>query len=81
MSSPVSITASCPPKILRPATGATTARVTPSDRLTAMVEAFAGLGVEAVLDEGLHEFLTRFIREMVGVAALVHEDYLSGVMR
>lgn len=57
-------------------------RVTPAqDRVTAMVEAFAGLGVEAVLDEGLHEFLTRFIREMVGVAALVHEDYLSGVMR
>ena len=36
MSAPVSITAPCPAKMLLPAVGATTARVTPSARLTAI---------------------------------------------
>ena len=39
MSAPVSMTAPWPAKMLLPATGATIARVTPSARLTAMVEA------------------------------------------
>jgi len=34
-----------------------------------------------VFDEGMHEFLTRFIGEIATVAALVHEGYLSGDVR
>jgi uncharacterized alpha-E superfamily protein len=37
--------------------------------------------VEGVFDEGMHEFLSRFIGEIAGVAALVHEGYLSGDVR
>jgi uncharacterized alpha-E superfamily protein len=37
--------------------------------------------VEDVFDEGLHEFLSRFIREVAGLGSLVHESYLSGDMR
>jgi uncharacterized alpha-E superfamily protein len=37
--------------------------------------------VEDVFDEGLHEFLTRFIGEIATLGALVHESYLSGDMR
>ncbi len=37
--------------------------------------------VEGVFDEGMHEFLSRFIGEVAAVAALVHEDYLSGDVR
>ena len=37
--------------------------------------------VEGVFDEGMHEFLTRFIGEIATVAALVHEGYLSGDVR
>ena len=36
---------------------------------------------ERLFDEGLHEFLTRFIGEIAMVAALVHEGYLSGDVR
>lgn len=35
---------------------------------------------EAIFDEGLHDFLTRFIRETAGLAASVHDSYLSGDM-
>ncbi len=35
----------------------------------------------SVFDEGMHEFLSRFIGEVATVAALVHEDYLSGDVR
>ena len=37
--------------------------------------------VQGVFDEGMHEFLTRFIIEVAAVAALVHEGYLSGDVR
>ncbi len=37
--------------------------------------------VEGVFDEGMHEFLSRFIVEIAAVAALVHEGYLSGDVR
>jgi uncharacterized alpha-E superfamily protein len=37
--------------------------------------------VESVFDEGMHEFLTRFIGEVAAIGALVHEDYLSGDVR
>lgn len=37
--------------------------------------------VDGVFEEGMHEFLTRFIGEIAKVAALVHEGYLSGDVR
>ena len=37
--------------------------------------------VDGVFEEGMHEFLTRFIGEIATVAALVHEGYLSGDVR
>jgi uncharacterized alpha-E superfamily protein len=36
---------------------------------------------EEIFDEGLHEFLTRFIRDVGRVGASVHDAYLSGDMR
>lgn len=41
----------------------------------------AELTVDDVFDEGLHDFLTRFIREVANVGAVVHEVYLSGDIR
>jgi uncharacterized alpha-E superfamily protein len=37
--------------------------------------------VDTIFDEGLHEFLTRFIKETASLAAVVHETYLSGDVR
>ena len=41
----------------------------------------AELRVEEVFEEGLHEFLTRFIREVAAMAGIVHDSYLSGDVR
>lgn len=37
--------------------------------------------VESVFEEGMHEFLSRFIGEVAAVGGLVREDYLSGDVR
>ncbi len=37
--------------------------------------------VSEIFEEGLHEFLTRFIRDIAAIGALVHEAYLSGEAR
>jgi uncharacterized alpha-E superfamily protein len=37
--------------------------------------------VEAIFDEGLHEFLTRYIAEAAQLANAIHASYLSGEMR
>ncbi|WP_137112595.1 alpha-E domain-containing protein [Rhodobacter sp. SY28-1] len=37
--------------------------------------------VEAIFDEGLHEFLTRYIAEAAQLANAIHDSYLSGEMR
>ncbi len=37
--------------------------------------------VEAIFDEGLHEFLTRYIAEAAALANAIHASYLSGEMR
>lgn len=37
--------------------------------------------VEAIFDEGLHEYLTRFIGEAAALARAIHDTYLSGEMR
>ncbi len=35
---------------------------------------------DKIFDEGLHEFLSRFIREAAGLGAVIHNSYLSGDM-
>ncbi|MFN5997208.1 MAG: alpha-E domain-containing protein [Paracoccaceae bacterium] len=47
-------------------------------RLAAGIEAAT---VEAIFDEGLHEFLTRYITEAANLATAIHDAYLSGEMR
>lgn len=37
--------------------------------------------VEAIFDEGLHEYLSRYIDESAGLARAIHASYLSGEMR
>lgn len=34
--------------------------------------------IDTIFDDGLHEFLTWFIREIAGIASAVQDDYLSG---
>lgn len=46
-----------------------------------MLAALEATKVEDIFDEGLHEFLSRFIREVAALGSLVHETYLSGDMR
>jgi uncharacterized alpha-E superfamily protein len=36
---------------------------------------------ERIFDEGLHEFLSRFILHTAEIAGMVHDTYLSGDMR
>lgn len=36
---------------------------------------------DQIFDEGLHEFLTRFIGEAAGLGAIIHNSYLSGDMQ
>lgn len=43
-----------------------------------MEAALAKTRVEDIFDEGMHEFLSRFIRETAAVGGLVHDEYLSG---
>jgi uncharacterized alpha-E superfamily protein len=37
--------------------------------------------VERIFDEGLHEYLSRFIRDAAALGQAIHEVYLSGEMR
>jgi uncharacterized alpha-E superfamily protein len=46
-----------------------------------MLTGLTDLKVEDIFDEGLHEFLSRFIRETARLGSAVHETYLSGDMR
>ena len=46
-----------------------------------MLAALEATKVEDIFDEGLHEFLSRFIREVASLGSLVHDTYLSGDMR
>ena len=36
--------------------------------------------IDAIFDEGLHEFLTWFIGEIGAISDAVHDDYFSGRM-
>jgi len=50
-------------------------------KATALKAEFDNLTPERIFDEGLHEFLSRFIRQSAEIASQVHENYLSGDMR
>lgn len=50
-------------------------------RARQMLAGLAELTIDEIFDEGLHEFLTRFIGEVATLGHLVAETYLSGDMR
>jgi uncharacterized alpha-E superfamily protein len=51
------------------------------DKATGLLSGIEGATVEAIFEEGLHEFLTRYIAEAATLAVAIHESYLSGEMR
>jgi uncharacterized alpha-E superfamily protein len=50
-------------------------------RARALLSQLEAMAVADIFDEGLHEFLTRFIREIGALSAAVHDAYLSGEAR
>jgi uncharacterized alpha-E superfamily protein len=50
-------------------------------RVAALQAEIEEMTQDMIFDEGLHEFLSRFIRETADLAAMVHDTYLSGDMR
>ena len=46
-----------------------------------MLTALRETKVDDIFDEGLHDFLSRIIREVALLGSVVHETYLSGDMR
>jgi uncharacterized alpha-E superfamily protein len=50
-------------------------------RARGMVDALRMTRTDDIFDDGLHDFLSRFIRETAALGSLVHETYLSGDMR
>ncbi len=46
----------------------------------ALLAELEGQSTEKIFDEGLHEFLTRFVRQAAGLGAVIHDSYLSGDM-
>ncbi len=57
-------------------------RATPAQTAArSLLAELAELTPEAIFDEGLHEFLTRFIGEIGEISARVHDAYLSGDQR
>jgi uncharacterized alpha-E superfamily protein len=81
----------CPRALITCAEGMTThldrlarryGRSTPAqDDARALLGRLAEMTVEEVFDVGLHQFLTRFIREVAGLAGHVHDQYLGGDAR
>lgn len=51
------------------------------DRAGTLLAGIEGVTAEAIFDEGLHEFLTRYIAEAATLATTIHDSYLSGEMR
>jgi uncharacterized alpha-E superfamily protein len=50
-------------------------------RARGMVDALRVTRTDDIFDEGLHDFLSRFIRETAALGSLIHDTYLSGDMR
>jgi uncharacterized alpha-E superfamily protein len=48
------------------------------DKAREVLNALQGRNIDMIFDEGLHEFLSWFIRELSTVSNLVHHDYLLG---
>jgi len=44
-------------------------------------DALRGLSVEEIIEEGMHEFLSRVIGQVNRIGGIVHDTYLSGEMR
>jgi uncharacterized alpha-E superfamily protein len=56
-------------------------QTTPAQAAAArMLSELETLTADAIFDEGLHEFLSRFIRETAGLGGVIHDSYLSGDM-
>lgn len=53
----------------------------PQAAAQSLVSKLADLEVEDVFEEGLHEFLGRFVREVSALAATITTTYLSGEAR
>lgn len=50
-------------------------------RAAALMAELDAQNVDKIFDEGLHEFLSRFIKESASLAAVVRETYLTGDVR
>jgi uncharacterized alpha-E superfamily protein len=57
------------------------ARLAVQERAADLLAGIEGTTVDNIFEEGLHEFLSRFIRDTGALGSLVHEAYLSGDMR
>lgn len=51
------------------------------DLARALLSGVEGTSVDAIFDEGLHEYLTRYITDTAALATAIHDAYLSGEMR
>jgi uncharacterized alpha-E superfamily protein len=57
-------------------------RETPAQgRARGLLAGIEAATTDAIFDEGLHEFLTRYIGETADLANAIHDSYLSGEMR
>ena len=56
-------------------------RETPAQAVAArLLSDLENQSTDQIFDEGLHEFLSRFIREAAALGAVIHDSYLSGDM-
>jgi uncharacterized alpha-E superfamily protein len=51
------------------------------EQARALMAEVEGTTVEAIFEEGLHEYLTRYIRDAANLAVAINDAYLSGEMR
>lgn len=51
------------------------------DTMRGMLDEISQIEISHVFDEGMHEYLTRFIREVGTLGSKIHESYLSGDIR
>jgi uncharacterized alpha-E superfamily protein len=56
-------------------------RTAAQDKARNMLAELAEMRVEDIFDEGLHEFLTRFIGEVAVLGGLIRDSYLNGDVR
>ncbi|MGL4319953.1 MAG: alpha-E domain-containing protein, partial [Paracoccaceae bacterium] len=53
----------------------------PQELARGLTGALLDADIDTIFDEGLHEFLTRFIGEIARLGGAVYESYLSGDIR